>query len=72
MRQGPQFSQSEGGPLAHAAWAPVVPKRRRPPRPCGKGLSGPKAKEVPSPMRRGPRCSSSEGGPLTHAAGGGR
>ena len=69
MRRGPRWSQSEGGPLAHAAGAPVVPKRRRPPRPCGGGRSDPKAKEASSPMRRGPRLSQSEGGPLTHAVG---
>ena len=34
MRWGPRWSQSEGGPLAHALGASVVPKRRRPPRPC--------------------------------------
>ena len=35
MRWGLRWSQSEGGPLAHAVGASVVPKRRRPPRPCG-------------------------------------
>ena len=33
----------------------VVPKRRRPPRPCIRGLGGPKAKEAPVPTRLGPR-----------------
>ena len=51
---GPRWSQSEGGPLAHTAGASEFPKRKRPPRPCGAGLSGPQAKEAPSPMRRGP------------------
>ena len=53
---GPGWSQSKGGPLAHAAGAPVVskrgrplcpaagasviPKRRRPARPCGGGPGG--------------------------------
>ena len=67
MRWGPPWSQSEGGPLAHAVGASVVPKRRRPPRPCGGGLGDPKAKEAPSPMRWGPRWSQKEGGPLAHA-----
>ena len=31
MRWGPWWSQSEGGPLAHAVGASVIPKRRRPP-----------------------------------------
>ena len=48
---GPWWSPNEGGALARAVGAPVVPKRRRPPRPCGRGLGYPKAKEVPSPMR---------------------
>ena len=69
MRLGPRWFHSEGGPLAHVAGAPVVPKLRRSPRPCGGGLGGPKAKEAPPPMRRGPRWSQSEGGPLAHAAG---
>ena len=43
MRWGPRWSQSEGGTLAHAAGASVVPKRRRPPRPCSGRLDGPKA-----------------------------
>ena len=53
MRRGPRWSQSEGGPLADAAEASLVPKRRRSPRPCGGGLGGPKAKEDSSPMWRG-------------------
>ena len=69
MRSGPRWSQSEGGPLTHAVGASVVPKRRRPPRPCGGGLGGPKTKEAPAPMRWGPRWSQSEGGPLAHAVG---
>ena len=67
MRWRPWCSQSEGGPLAHAMGASVVPKRRRPPRPCVGGLGGPKAKEAPSPMQWGPWWSQSEGGPLAHA-----
>ena len=55
MRRGPRWSQSEGGTLAHAVGASVVPKRRRPPRPCGGGLGGPKANEAPATMRWGPR-----------------
>ena len=69
MRRGPRLSQSEGGPHAHAVGAPVVPKRRRPPRPRGGGPSGPKAKEAPTPMRLGAPVSRSEGGPLAHALG---
>ena len=38
----------------------MVPKRMRPPRLSGGGLSGPKAKEAPSPQRRGPRWSESQ------------
>ena len=53
--RGPQWSQSEGGPLALATGALVDPKRRRPPRFIGGGLGDPKAKEAPSPQRRGPR-----------------
>ena len=41
MWQGPRWSQSKRGPLDHVARAPVVPKRRRPPRPCGGGPGGP-------------------------------
>ena len=37
MRRGPRWSQNEGGPRAHAAGTLVVPKRRRPPRPCAGG-----------------------------------
>ena len=69
MRHGHWWSQSEGGPLAHAAGASVVPKPWRPPRPCGGGLAGPKEKEAPSPMQWGPRWSPNDGGPLAHAAG---
>ena len=64
MRRGPRWPQSEGRPLAHAAGASVVPKRERPPRPCGGGLGGPKAKEAPAPMRRGPRWSVATAGVL--------
>ena len=53
MQRGPRWSQSEGAPYAHEAG----------------GLSGPKAKDVPSPMRRGPRWSQNGGGSLAHAAG---
>ena len=52
MRRRPRWSRSEEGPLAHAARAPLVPKRKRSPRPCGAGLPGPKAKDANSPMRR--------------------
>ena len=69
MGPGPRWSQSEGGPLAHAAGASMVPKRRRPPRRWGGGLGVRKAKEAPLPMRPGLRWSQSEGGPLAHAAG---
>ena len=69
MWHGPQWSQSEGGPLAHAAMALVVPKQRRPPHPCGGGPRGPKAKEAPGPMWQGPRWSQSEGGPLAQGRG---
>ena len=71
QRRGPRWSQSEGGPLASAAGASVVPKpkrplasaagasmvpkRKRPPRLSGGGLDGPKANKAPSPQRRGPR-----------------
>ena len=41
----------------------MVPKRGRPPRPRGRGLSGAKAKKAPRPLPRGPRWSHSEGGP---------
>ena len=47
MLQGPRWSQSEGGPLAHAVGAAMVPKGRRPSRPCGGGLGGPKMGEAP-------------------------
>ena len=69
MRWGPPYSQSEGGSHTHAVGASVVPKRRRPPSPCGGGPGGPKAKEAPTPMRWGPRWSQSEEGPLAHAVG---
>ena len=55
QRRGPQWSHSEGDPLAPAAGASVIPKRKRPPRLSGGGLGDPKAKEAPSPQRRGPR-----------------
>ena len=69
IRRGPWWSGSGGGPIAHAAGASVVPKRRRPPRPCGRGLGGPKAKQAPSPMRRGPGEPQNGGGAHAHAAG---
>ena len=69
MRRGPRWSQSEGGPLARVARAPMVPIRRRPARPCGGAVVSPKAKQAPSPMRWGARWSQSEKGPLAHAAG---
>ena len=63
MRQGPEWSQSGGGPLAHVAGASVVPKqkrplahvagasvvakRKKPPRPRGGGPLGPKVSEAP-------------------------
>ena len=68
MRPGPRWSQSEAGPHAREVGASVVPKQKRPPRPCGGGLGGPKAKEA-SPMQWAPRWSQSEGGPLAHAVG---
>ena len=62
-RRGPQWSHTDGGPLASAAGAPVIPKRRgpiataagasviprqrRPPRPRGGGLGGPKGNRPP-------------------------
>ena len=49
MQRGPQCSQSEGGPRANAAGASMIPKQRRPPRPCGGGgLNDPNAKEAPA------------------------
>ena len=69
QRRGPRWSQSEGGPLASAEGASVVPKRWRPPRLSGGGLCDPKAMEAPSPQRRGPRWSQSQRGPLASAAG---
>ena len=50
MPRGPEWSQNGGGPHAHVVEASVVPKWRRPPRPCGKGLGGPKMEEAPSHM----------------------
>ena len=49
MRPGSQCKR-EGGPRAHAARGSVLPKRKRPPRPCSGGLSGPKVKEAPAPL----------------------
>ena len=54
MRRGPPWSQSGKGPLADAAGASLIPKRRRPARPRGGGLGGPKTEEAPAPTRRGP------------------
>ena len=51
MQRGPRWFQSEVGPRAHEAGSPVVPKQRRAPRPCGRGLGGPKTGEAPSTMR---------------------
>ena len=47
----------------------MIPKRKRPHRLSGGGLSGSKSAQAPSPQRRGPRCSQSERGPLASAAG---
>ena len=47
MRWEPRWSQSEGGPLATAAGASSVPKLKMPPRHCGGGPGGSKAKEAP-------------------------
>ena len=69
MRRGTRWFQSEGGPLAHAAGASVVPKWKRRPRPCSGGLGGPEVEEAPSPMRQGARWSHSGRGPLAYAAG---
>ena len=69
-RREPWLSQSEGGPLTHAAGAFVVPKWEKPARPCGAGLGGPHAGEAPSPMQRGPRRSQSEVGPCGGGLGG--
>ena len=55
QRRGPRWSQSEEGPLASAAGAPVIPKRKRPPHLNGGSLGDPKAKEAPSPQRWAPR-----------------
>ena len=70
MRRGPRWSPSGGGPLAHAAQASVVPKRRRTPRPCGTGPDGPNTKEASPPLRRGRCQSQSETGSLAHEVGG--
>ena len=67
MRRRPRWPQGGRGPLAHEAGASVVPKRRRPPRPCGGGLGGPKPKEARSPMRWEPQWSLNGWGPLAHA-----
>ena len=69
MQWGPRWSQREGGPHAHVLGASVVPKRRRPARPCGGGLGGPKAKEAPGPMRCGPRWSQRQRGPHAQVVG---
>ena len=69
MLRGPRWSQSERGAVTHAVGASVVPKRRRPPCPCGGGFGGPKAKEAPSPTRWVPRWSQSKGGPSTSGGG---
>ena len=47
----------------------MVPKRRRPPRPCGGRLGGPKTEEAAWPMQWGPRWSQNRGGPRAYAAG---
>ena len=47
----------------------MIPKRKRPRRLSGGGLSGLTAKEAPSPQRRGPRWSQSGGGHLASAEG---
>ena len=78
---GPQWSQSEGGPLAHAVGAPVVPAKKAPSPKVG--LGGPTRRPThewgswwsqseggPSPMRWGPPWSQSEGG-LPHPCSGG-
>ena len=65
-RRGPRWSQSEGGPRAHATGASMIQTRKRPPCQRGEGLGGPKAKEAPAPTRRGPRWFQSEGGPRAH------
>ena len=55
MRWGPRWSPNKAGPLADLEGASVIPKHKRPPRPCGGGLGGPKAKEAPVvPKRRRP------------------
>ena len=45
--RGLWWSQSEGGPHAHAMGASMIQTRRRHPRPCLGGLGAPKAKEAP-------------------------
>ena len=50
MRRGPRWSQSERGPHAHAAGASVIPKRRRPPRPCDGASVVPKRRRPPRPV----------------------
>ena len=78
MRRGSQWVKNGGGPLSHGVGASVVPEQRRPPRPCGGGLGGPKTEDAPSPMRWGTRWPSPMGralwwspsgrDPLAHAA----
>ena len=53
MRRGPRWLKNGGGPLSHGAGASVVPKRRRPPCPCGVGLPGPEMEETPRPYGGG-------------------
>ena len=85
LQRGPGWSQSEGGPRAHAAGALVVKKAKEAPGQHDGGLAALNAKEAPVPMRRGPRwskckgsprptrrvprCSQRGGGPRAHAAG---
>ena len=40
MLRGLRWFQNRGGPLALVERASVVPKRRRPLEPCGRGLGG--------------------------------
>ena len=84
MRRGPRWSQSEGGPLAHAVGAKAKeapspmrwgPKPRRPPRPCGGGQSqgGPRAHAagaslVPKRRRSLRPCGGGLGGPKVEEA----
>ena len=44
MRRGPRWSKGGMTPFAIVAGALLVPKRRKPPLPCGRGLGGPEAK----------------------------